>query len=95
MSGAPGATVPSLEELERHYFQLHEQRRKTEEVLRETDRLMAGVKRGIDEMRAGGNANANTSGIGGGGEAVPLRERERGRSRESVWSHSAGERAGE
>ncbi|KAF7317555.1 hypothetical protein MKEN_00842400 [Mycena kentingensis (nom. inval.)] len=51
-TGAAGAgATPSLDELERHYFVLHEQRRKMEEMLRETERLMAGVRRGIDEMR--------------------------------------------
>ncbi|KAJ7498208.1 hypothetical protein B0H11DRAFT_1999084 [Mycena galericulata] len=90
--GAPGpAPVPTVEELERHYFQLHEQRRKTEELLRETDRVMAGLKRGLDEMRAGTDGGAGANGVGSGApEMVPLRERERGRSREnaggaSVW----------
>ncbi|KAF7309363.1 hypothetical protein MIND_00307000 [Mycena indigotica] len=43
--------IPTVEELERHYFSLHEQRRKMEELLRDTERMMAGVRRGIDEMR--------------------------------------------
>ncbi|KAJ7857151.1 hypothetical protein B0H14DRAFT_700256 [Mycena olivaceomarginata] len=77
----------TIDDLERHYFALHESRRKTEELLRETERIMGAVKRNLDEMRAGGevlNGNGN-----GGPEMVPLRERERGRSREgasgSVW----------
>ncbi|KAJ7262130.1 hypothetical protein C8J57DRAFT_1719668 [Mycena rebaudengoi] len=91
--GMGGSGVPTLEELERHYFQLHEQRRKTEEMLRETDRLMAGVKRGIDEMRAGGGGAASASSgseqaqQGGAPMALlPVRDREqRERGRESLW----------
>lgn len=45
--------VPTVMELERHYFELAEQRRRLEEILERTDRMMAGVKRGMDEMRAG------------------------------------------
>jgi GATA-binding protein len=38
-------------DLERHYFELSEQKRKWEEMMERTDRLMAGVKRTLDEMR--------------------------------------------
>jgi hypothetical protein len=80
-----------VDDLERHYVQLHEQRRKTEELLRETERIMLGVRRGLDELRGvmsgegGGGAGAGAG--GSGPEMVPLRERERGRSREgaNVW----------
>lgn len=75
----------TVDDLERHYVQLHEQRRKTEELLRETERIMLDVKRGLDELRGvmsgegGGGAGA---GAGGSGP-----EMERGRSREgaNVW----------
>jgi hypothetical protein len=43
--------IPTLADLERHYMELEEQRRKMVEILERTDRIMAGVKRGIDEMR--------------------------------------------
>ncbi|KAF9449376.1 hypothetical protein P691DRAFT_759100 [Macrolepiota fuliginosa MF-IS2] len=43
--------IPTLPELERHYMELGEHRRRMEEMLERTDRVMAGVKRGIDEMR--------------------------------------------
>ncbi|KAF5362257.1 hypothetical protein D9756_002813 [Leucocoprinus leucothites] len=43
--------IPTLPELERHYMELSEHRRRTEEMLERTDRVMAGLKRGIDEMR--------------------------------------------
>ncbi|KAI0831941.1 hypothetical protein BC628DRAFT_1310882 [Trametes gibbosa] len=48
--------VPSAAELDHHYRELAEQRRRLEEMLERTDRVMAGVKRGLDEMRAGSSA---------------------------------------
>ena len=51
------APIPSTAELEQHYRQLAEERKRLEEMLERTDRIMAGVKRGLDEMRAGGSAN--------------------------------------
>ncbi|KAI0761811.1 hypothetical protein BD413DRAFT_456864, partial [Trametes elegans] len=44
--------VPSVAELDNHYRELAEQRKRLEEMLERTDRMMAGVKRGLDEMRA-------------------------------------------
>ena len=49
----PGGGVPSVGELERHYFELHESKRRLEEMVERTERLMLGVKRGIEEMRGG------------------------------------------
>lgn len=43
--------VPNVMELERHYADLNEEKRRLEELIMRTDRMMAGVKRGIDEMR--------------------------------------------
>ncbi|KAF8269692.1 hypothetical protein EI94DRAFT_925024 [Lactarius quietus] len=43
--------VPTVSELERHYYELHEHRSGLVEFLERTDRLIAGVKRGLDEMR--------------------------------------------
>jgi GATA-binding protein, other eukaryote len=82
--------VPSVSELERHYFELHEQRKKLEEMLEKTDRLMVGVKRGIDEMRSGGGqqeAQAPPAPGASSASAIPIRTAglERERSRESVW----------
>lgn len=51
MSGGMGGGVPTVAELERHYFELHEQKRRMEEMVERTEKLMVGVKRGIDEMR--------------------------------------------
>ena len=46
-----GLGIPSYMDLERHYFELSEQKRKWEEMMERTDRLMAGMKRTLDEMR--------------------------------------------
>jgi GATA-binding protein len=43
--------VPTVAELERHYYELHEHRNGLLEFLERTDRLIAGVKRGLDDMR--------------------------------------------
>ncbi|KAG6333803.1 hypothetical protein ID866_5288 [Astraeus odoratus] len=45
-----GSGVPTLAELRQHYFELHEQKKRFEEMIEKTDRMIAGVKRGIDEM---------------------------------------------
>ena len=46
--------VPTLADLDHHYRALAEERKRLEEMLERTDRMMAGVKRGMDEMRAAG-----------------------------------------
>ncbi|PPR05325.1 hypothetical protein CVT24_008044 [Panaeolus cyanescens] len=46
-----GLGIPSYMDLERHYFELAEQKRKWEEMMERTDRMMAGMKRTLDEMR--------------------------------------------
>jgi GATA-binding protein, other eukaryote len=51
MMGSMHSGVPSVVEMERHYFELGEQKRKLEEMLDKTDRMMIGLKRGMDEMR--------------------------------------------
>ncbi|KAG5649745.1 hypothetical protein H0H81_002207 [Sphagnurus paluster] len=43
--------VPTLQELERHYTELAEQKRRMEEMVERTERLMGNVKRGIEEMQ--------------------------------------------
>lgn len=50
--------VPTVSELERHYYELHEHRNGLVEFLERTDRLIAGVKRGLDEMRGGSSENS-------------------------------------
>ncbi|KAH9072290.1 hypothetical protein EDB83DRAFT_2362131 [Lactarius deliciosus] len=50
--------VPTVSELERHYYELHEHRNGLMEFLERTDRLIAGVKRGLDEMRGSSESTA-------------------------------------
>ncbi|KAF5328234.1 hypothetical protein D9619_013425 [Psilocybe cf. subviscida] len=46
-----GLGIPSYMDLERHYFELADQKRRWEDMMERTDRLMAGMKRTLDEMR--------------------------------------------
>jgi len=46
-----GLGIPSYMDLERHYHELAEQKRRWEEMMERTDRLMAGMKRTLDEMK--------------------------------------------
>jgi GATA-binding protein, other eukaryote len=43
--------VPTVHDLERHYAELGEEKRRLEEMLLRTERMMAGVRRGLDDMR--------------------------------------------
>ncbi|KAK0203195.1 hypothetical protein DFS33DRAFT_1345633 [Desarmillaria ectypa] len=62
-----GGSIPTLADLERHYMELHEQKRRMEEILDRTDRLMGDVKRGMDEIR---NAAASSSGAPSGSQST-------------------------
>jgi len=46
-----GLGIPSYMDLERHYIELSAHKRKWEEMIEKTERLMAGMKRTMDEMR--------------------------------------------
>ncbi|KAH9921740.1 uncharacterized protein BXZ73DRAFT_91756 [Epithele typhae] len=46
------AHVPSVAELDHHYRILAEERKRLEDMLERTNRMMAGVQRGLEEMRA-------------------------------------------
>lgn len=99
--------VPSISELERHYFELSEQRRKFQEMIERTDQLMVGIQRGIEDMRAGGGAigsvgqpnmtgTVRAAGNGNGhssAASVPLASRnDRGRSEgQNVWNVIPGD----
>ncbi|TFK39585.1 hypothetical protein BDQ12DRAFT_61720 [Crucibulum laeve] len=48
----PMMGIPTLHDLERHYYELSQEKRRIEEMAERTDRMLAGMKRGIDEMRA-------------------------------------------
>lgn len=50
LNGVLTAVIPTVSELRQHYQELQEQRRRLEELLERTDKMMAGVKRGLDEM---------------------------------------------
>ncbi|KAI5998689.1 hypothetical protein EDD15DRAFT_2240893 [Pisolithus albus] len=52
MNGMFGGGVPTLKELQQRYVELQEYRKKFEEMVERTDRMIVGVKRGIDEMLA-------------------------------------------
>ncbi|KAK1220208.1 GATA type transcriptional activator [Marasmius sp. AFHP31] len=54
---AGGVVMPSLTDMERHYAEMSEERKRMEEVLERTDRMMASLKRGIDQMRVRGSAS--------------------------------------
>lgn len=53
-----GGAMPTVAELERHYYELHEHRNSLVDFLDRTDRLIAGVKRGLDEMRGSSDGAA-------------------------------------
>lgn len=80
--------VPTISELKRHYDELHDQRKKLEEMMEKNDKMMAGVKRGLDEMRGvhQPSQSQHQSQSGGGSTSLPLmRDPERPRSRTSIW----------
>jgi GATA-binding protein len=88
--------IPTIGELKRHYEELHEQRKKLDEMAEKTEKMMAGVKRGLDEMRGvhlpsggGSGSTSSTASASQSGGAVPLMrsggEGDRPRSRASVW----------
>ncbi|EJD07588.1 uncharacterized protein FOMMEDRAFT_100924 [Fomitiporia mediterranea MF3/22] len=90
-TGGDGSVVivPTINELEAHYHELTEQRRRMQEMLERTDRMIAGVKRGMDEMRGGSGAgNGNGNGVSTGASAsAPLPLSSRGDRREgmNIW----------
>ncbi|GLB43343.1 putative GATA zinc finger [Lyophyllum shimeji] len=55
-------SVPTVQELERHYAELAEQKRRMEEMVERTERLMGGVRKGIEEMQVGGKAGSVSGG---------------------------------
>lgn len=82
-SGMPPSGIPTYSELKRHYDELHDQRKKLEEMMEKNERMIAGVKRGLDEMR-GVHPQQPQNNVGGA--PLPLmRDSDRPRSRASVW----------
>lgn len=91
--GGSGANqVPTLADLQHHYHELDQQRRRMQEMIEKTDRLMAGVKRGIDEVQQasgrGGNGNGGSASVpppSGGASSVPLASRSERRDSSNIW----------
>ncbi|KAG2357271.1 hypothetical protein BDR07DRAFT_1420938 [Suillus spraguei] len=80
--GPLGHSPRLMIELRQHYLELHEQRKRLEEMIQKTDALMAGVKRGLDEMASPAQQTTVSS-------AVPLaRSGDKDRIREPVWTVS-------
>lgn len=50
LNGVLTSGVPTASELRQHYLELHEQRKRLEDMIQKTDALMAGVKRGLDDI---------------------------------------------
>ncbi|KZT70850.1 hypothetical protein DAEQUDRAFT_725009 [Daedalea quercina L-15889] len=88
-SGPP--PVPTVQELERHYSELGEQRRRLEEMMERTDRMMAGVRRGLEDMRHEQQnqglhrSPSHNPSPPAQASSVPLSRAERPANRESVW----------
>lgn len=49
--GTAAAPVPTYMDLERHYSELEREKRQLQELLERTERMMAGLKRGIEDLR--------------------------------------------
>lgn len=85
--------IPSVTTLEQHYARLQEFRREQEMMLEKTDRLLSGVKRGLDQMKQAGQGGGEsdltatqsaTQQQSGGASALPLQTRsDKGAN---VWS---------
>ena len=56
--------VPTISELESHYRKLEMERERLRDMLEKTDRMMSGVKRGIEEMMEMGRNSGAGSGAG-------------------------------
>ncbi|TCD69108.1 putative electron transfer flavoprotein subunit [Steccherinum ochraceum] len=58
--GGAGVPIPSPADLEKHYMALADQKRQMEEMIERTDRMMAGLKRGIEELKSVNAATATS-----------------------------------
>ncbi|KAG6905692.1 hypothetical protein DXG01_001217 [Tephrocybe rancida] len=54
--------VPTLADLERHYAELGDQKRRMEEMVERTERLMGGVRKGIEEMQVNSGGSGSRAG---------------------------------
>jgi hypothetical protein len=79
-------SVPSMTELEQHYYELLDHRRKLEEMFDKTDKLLLGVRKGMDELRGGGAPQGPASAPSTAAQVVRTGSTaEKERTRESVW----------
>jgi len=83
VGSARAPQTPTYAELEQHYKDLHSERRRLDELAERHERMMAGVRRAMEDMRA--------SGSGGGSNepeatSVRLPSRERPEGGAPVWS---------
>ena len=85
--GGLSSQIPTISELEQHYYLLQEQKRKTLELLDRTEQMMDGVRFGIEQLRDSGAAPGSGGSLSEGTAAVPLASRASGDRRESsnVW----------
>lgn len=83
--GGNGGGIPTLGDLEHHYHQLEKQRRIMQDMLDKTDRMMAGVKRGIEEMRQANSGGTTAPASSSNAPSIPLTSRGERREGASVW----------
>lgn len=76
LSSTGGISVPSVSELEHHYHQLGEERRRLQELLERTERMMLGVKQGLEEMQDGAQTqHPKPPAHSSESQSIPLRQR--------------------
>lgn len=97
MNGVLTSGVPTASELRQHYLELHEQRKRLEEMIQKTDALLAGVKRGLDDMSGAAQQQHSPHPHSSpeqpaqpSSTAVPLtRTGDKDRNRDPIWPVSA------
>lgn len=85
----PPPPIPTTVELERHYNELRAERRRLEDMMVMTDKMIAGVKRGLDEMRVSGGDSSLDAAEGAPAVALRVPQREERMSRGGVWAYDS------
>ena len=76
MNGA--APVPMYNDLKRHYDGLTDKQKKIDQMSEKDQRMIAGVKRGLDEMQRGGGNGMQEPGKPRSGQSIwPLEATQR------------------
>ena len=89
---SPKASMPSIPELEAHYRELQAKRAMFEDMVEKTDRLMANLRKGIEEQRERErieyerDASASNSPQKGPPMSVPLPRREKAPTGDHIWA---------